>query len=401
VSRSARAPFAGGDADSRSPFISRDGSVVVFSSTASDLVPGQEDRFNTSDVFLWDRRTGRTTLVSRAHASRTRAGTGQSLLGGVSADGNVVAFDSNSPGLVARQLDPKGNRDVFLWDRRTGATALVSHNGLRPSRAGNELSRFSSMTPDGAFIAFDSYASDLVLPIRDLNAKPDAFLYERRTGRISLLGRTGGGQPLISVNGRFAAFVTEATALAYSLVLLDRATGNALEIASSGQTLPFLRGLSEDGRWLLLASDAPDLVPGQIDQEDTSDLFLFDRVARQLRLVSHVPGDPLRTTGRDVQFARLSPNGRWAAFQSDSPLLLPAAGPDPILNVFLYDRTTEDAALVSRSASDPGQGGNGPSSGLLDVLDGGIVAFASQASNLVARDFNFGNIDVFVYVPPD
>ncbi|HEY9422725.1 MAG TPA: hypothetical protein VIW92_15025 [Thermoanaerobaculia bacterium] len=382
VSRSARAPFAGGNHHSESPRISRDGSVVAFTSYASDLVPGQEDRAGSSDVFLWDRRTGRTTLVSHVHGSRTRAGGRDSRLGDVSADGNIVAFQSAAPDLVARQRDTDETFDVFVWDRRTGVTSLVS----QPARVGDNFCYVGSLSPDGALLAFGC-----------LGLNPDAYLYERRTRRISPLGRAG-GPILISANGRWAALVKFVTA-ADSIVLLNRATGEALEVApaSAGSVLPL--GLSDDGRWLLFRSDAPDLVPGQVDDEDSTDLFLFDRVSRQTRLVSHVPGDPLRSTGRDVVFASLSPNGRWVSFQSDSPLLLPAAGPDPVTNVFLYDRTTEDATLVSRSAADPDRGGNAPSSGQMAVINSGTVAFASQASNLVPRDFNFGNSDVFVYVP--
>lgn len=393
VSRSARAPFAGGDADSRAPRISRDGSVVVFNSLASDLVPGQEDRAGTSDVFLWDRLTGRTTLVSHAHASRTRAGTGDSQLGDVSADGDVVAFNSTAPGLVARQQN--GGFNVFAWDRQIGATALVSHHGLRPSRPGNGISSFSSMSPDGAFIAFESSAADLILPVRDRNAQFDAFLYERRTGRTSLLSRRfGGRRPLISANGRWAAFSSyeKEGGVEASVVLLDRANGHTLVVTppSRGSALPL--GLSDNGRWLLFNSAEPDLVPGQIDEEPFSNLFLFDRVSKEIQLVSHVPGDPLRPLGRGLVGARLSPNGRWVTFLSDFPIAF-------LANVFLYDRTTEDLTLVSSSPRDPGQGGNAQSSGPV-VISSGLVAFASQAANLVPRDFNFGNYDVFVYIPP-
>lgn len=380
VSRSTRAPLAGGDADSRAPRISRDGSVVAFNSLASDLVPGQEDRPGTSDVFLWDRRTGRMILVSRAHASRARAGTGDSQLGDVSADGNLVAFNSTAPGLVARQQNV-GFGNVFVWDRRTGATALVSHHGLRPSRTGNGFSSFSSMSPDGAFIAFESGAADLVLPIRDRNAQTDAFLYQRRTGQISLLSRKAGGlRPLISANGRWASFISieREGGVKGSVVLLDRANGRTLVVAPPHPGFPQPLGLSDNGRWLLFRSDV-------------NDLILFDRVSRETRLVSHVPGDPLRPLRRGLDSIRLSPNGRWVTFLSDFPIPL-------LANVFLYDRTTEELTVVSSPPSAPGQGGSSQSSGPV-VINSGLVAFASQAANLVPRDFNFGNYDVFVYTP--
>lgn len=406
VSRSTKAPFAGGDAASLQPRISRDGSVVVFTSLAGDLAPGQEDRGGTSDIFLWERRTGRITLVSHAHASRVRAGTGHSFAADVSADGNFVVFDSLAPALAPRQQDTNQSNDVFLWDRRTGSTVLVSHHGLRPARTGNAVSFFSSMSLDGAFVGFYSRASDLALPTRDVNGRYDAFVYERRTGRISLLSRAGGtvsgSFPLLSADGRWAAFLglkqrhTGRTAM----VLLDRANGGTVEVDLAGDidgfALPL--GLSDDGRWLLFSSDSPRLIPGQVDTDTgiTDDLFLFDRVSRQVRLVSHVPGDPLRASGSHVNDGRLSPDGRWVAFRGDATLLPDPASPQEIV-VYLYDRTTEEVTLVSRSASDPSQPANGTAFEQV-VVNGGTVAFSSQASDLAPRDFN-SRIDVFVYAP--
>jgi Tol biopolymer transport system component len=405
VSRSTRAPFAGGDADSEEPRISRDGNFVLFHSLAGDLAPGQEDRGGTYDVFLWDRRTGRTTLVSHARASRVRAGTGLSFVGDVSANGDFVVFNSTATGLAPRQQDINQGVDVFLWNRRTDSTVLVSHNGLRPARTANVPSLFTSMTPDGAFVAFEGSASDLALPTPDGNGQNDAFVFERRTGRIALLSRAAGSFagafPLISADGRWAAFLGVKrlqSGFQSSMIVLDRATGGAVEVDLSHDVDGFAQplGLSDDGRWLLFSSDAPDLVPGQIDAGITQDVFLFDRASRTVRLVSHVPGDPLRASGRDVNNGRLSPNGRWAAFQSNAPLL-PDPGSPQVTTIYLYDRTTEDVTLVSRSAFNPPQPANGESFEPV-VVDSGLVAFASQASDLVPRDFN-AFFDVFVYVP--
>lgn len=402
VSRSTGPGFAGGNGNSEEPRISRDGGVVIFHSQAGDLVPGQDNRGGTFGVFLWDRRTGRTTLVSHAHASRTRVATGRSFVGDVSADGNVVAFTSTATDLVRRQRDTNNVSDVFVWDRRTGATALVSHHPSRASRTGNGASLFSSMSADGAFIAFDSAAFDLAVPVLDLNSLNDAFVYERRTGRVSLLSRAGGAfsgrSPLISANGRWAAFIAgNRDQTRESIVLLNRATGGAIGIAPSTPRVNRLHGFSDNGRWLLLSSDAPDLVPGQTEDVLDVDLFLFDRVSREVRLVSHVPGDPLRAAGRAFE-GHLSPDGRWTAFTSSSSLLLPEAAFPPILNVFRYDRTTEEVTLVTRSAFDPSRGAHSESFEPV-VINSGLVAFTSQAGNLVPRDFNSGLMDVFVYVP--
>ncbi|HSG38644.1 MAG TPA: hypothetical protein VLE27_03305, partial [Thermoanaerobaculia bacterium] len=401
VSRSNAAPLAGGNDHSLAPRVSRDGSAVAFISRAGDLAPGQQDRGGTFDVFLWDRRTGRTTLVSHAHGFPNRAGTGQSLLQDLSADGNIVVFNSTAPGLAPRQREVNGEEDIFVWDRRTNATALVSHDAARPSRTGNAASFFSSISPDGGFIAFSSLSSNLVAG--DRNGRNDAFVYERRTGAVSRLSGASGAHrisiPLISTGGRWAAFISgdDRQVLDQRVVLADRATGDTREIIPSTHRVFSLPGLSDDGRWLLFVSDAPDLVPGQRDGALTEDLFLFDRVTREIRLVSHVPGEPLQAGESGAFKGRLSPNGRWVAFESES--LLPT-DPRGITNVFLYDRTTEEVILASRSLFDPPQGGNWRSFDPV-VIDSGRVAFASQASDLVPGDFNFLDTDVFVYVPEE
>jgi hypothetical protein len=68
--------------------------------------------------------------------------------------------------------------------------------------------------------------------------------------------------------------------------------------------------------------------------------------------------------------------------------------------VFLYDRTTEDVTLVSRSALNPPYSGSSNSFQPV-VINSGLVAFTSAADDLVPRDFNTFLSDVFVYVPEE
>jgi len=408
VSRSSASPATAAvaaNAASEAPTISRDGNYVLFVSWATDLVAGQKDLVGTYDVFLYDRRTGTNTLVSRSRGSRVQTASGTSTPGGLSADGSVVAFTSLATDLVPQQ-DSNGIYDVFTFDRRTGTVSLVSRAAAprRPGRTGNDSSFFSSMSPDGAFIAFDSAATDLAAGVADANRSGDAFLFQRSSGKIALLSRTGGGsgpagggeRPSVSADGRYATFLDRNR----SAVLLDRASGQLVAAGPPSVPPGSAPGLSDDGRYVLFSSARPDAVPGLDDRNQEPDLFLFDRVSRERRLVSHVPGSPLETGERGAFDGHLSADGRYVVFYSLAPDLLP--GTSPLFgSIFLFDRTTGDVALVSRSAVSPSRSAHGYSLEPVVSAHGGFVAFTSYAPDLVPRDFNGSNPDVFLYVPDE
>src|SRR5262249_54317956 len=84
------------------PSVSKDGRYVVYTDTAANLVSGQvTDSRTASDVFLLDRTTGTTKLVSHAYASNLTTASGTSQNAVISGDGNWVAYVSNSDDLVA------------------------------------------------------------------------------------------------------------------------------------------------------------------------------------------------------------------------------------------------------------------------------------------------------------
>jgi Tol biopolymer transport system component len=404
VSRSSASPATSANAGSEAPIISRDGNSVLFASRATDLFAGQQDSVGSYDVFLYDRRTGATTLVSRLRDSRVQAANGGSIPGGVSADGNVVAFTSLATDLVP-QRDSNEIYDVFWFDRRTGTVTLVSRaSPPRTGRTGNSSSFFSSMSPDGAFIAFHSAATDLVPGAGGTNQQGNAFLFQRSSGKVTLLSRAGGTSgpartgehPVVSADGRYAAFLSPSGTR--NVVLLDRVSGKVFQVGTTHAPPGVEPGLSDDGRYVLLSSERADVIPGQSDTNGQPDLFLFDRVSRKTTLVSHVPGSPLRTGERGAFGGRLSADGRYVTFFSLSPDLSPELSRISA-NVFLYDRTTGDVTLVSRSALFPSRGGNGGSLEPAVSATGGFVVFTSFASDLVTGDFNGASPDVFLYVP--
>src|SRR5919201_3693062 len=134
--------------------ISANGRYVAFSSTASNLVPG--DTNLAPDAFLYDRSTDAFTLVSTGLGGAPARGTSSNPT--VTADGRRVAFASFAPNLVADDND--GATDVFVRDLASGITlrASVAMDGGDP----NGASQLPAISPDGSDVAFASKASDLV-----------------------------------------------------------------------------------------------------------------------------------------------------------------------------------------------------------------------------------------------
>jgi Tol biopolymer transport system component len=144
---------------------------VTFQSQADNLVVGDTNLSPLSDIFVHDRQTGTTTLVSVD--SNGIQGNGDSTLPSISADGRYVTFQSQADNLVVGDTNLSPLSDIFVHDLQTGITTLVSvdSNGIQ----GNGDSSAPSTSGDGKFVAFDSDA-DLVADDNGLFS--DIFVYE-------------------------------------------------------------------------------------------------------------------------------------------------------------------------------------------------------------------------------
>lgn len=196
---------------SHEPDISADGRFVVFRSNASDLVKG--DTNGKEDIFVHDRRTGITTRASLRSSGAQANDDSESPI--VSADGRIVVFESEATNLI--RGDSNGFVDVFVHDRVTGRTRRISRHS--DGTAGNGSSSSARTSADGRFVAFRSNATNLVG--NDANGKADVFIHDRATGRTRLVSRAWDGQPsdghswtsAIDPYGRFVVFESEATNL--------------------------------------------------------------------------------------------------------------------------------------------------------------------------------------------
>ena len=193
------------------PAISADGRYVAFESAASNLVAG--DTNHTTDVFVRDLRSGTTQRVSVATGGTQANRNSDSPA--ISADGRYVAFDSYGSNLVPG--DTNENYDVFVRDRQSGTTERVSV-ATDGTQANND-NYSPAISADGRYVTFQSDASNLVPG--DTNGTWDVFVRDRQSGttqRVNVAtdgtqANSGSDSPAISADGRYVAFASYASNL--------------------------------------------------------------------------------------------------------------------------------------------------------------------------------------------
>lgn len=327
-----------------------------------------------------------------------------SYLAAVSASGRFVAFVSSAGNLVAG--DTNGLEDVFVRDRLLGRTERVSVSSSGAQATGGAGQ--PAISANGRFVAFSSAASNLVPG--DRTGHSDVFVRDRQRGttvRVSVgVGGHGANDdsytPALSADGRSVAFLSAASDLVagdgngYTDVFV--ATASGIRLASVGlggaaaDNHAFAPALSDDGRIVVWSSRATTLVPG-------NDGALAHVYARDLagyatsRVSVGVDGEADGESGLNGQ--AVSADGSVVAFSSDATNIV-ATDQNGHRDVFVRDLSTGVTTLASVHSD--GTQGNVDSSYIhLDLsADGRLVAYASAADNLVDGDTN-GYVDSFVY----
>jgi len=383
--------------------ISGDGRFVAFE-TVSQLVGSDTD--TNTDVYVRDLRARTTERMSVR--SNGAAANGDSGYAAISANGRFVSFWSEATNLVPR--DDNAHQDVFVHDRRTGATTLVSVSSRE--RQANGDSSGSAISANGRYIAFGSAATNLVK--HDSNGYDDLFVRDTETGTttrvtVSSSGRqadAGVGFPapgMISADGRFVVFDSVATNLVKQdsngvrdVFVHDVRTGRTVRASVDGRERQANAGsgasaISATGRCVSFASDASNLV--RHDENPVSDVFVRDLRSGKTQRVSvsssEVEGDDASV------YSSISATGRFVAFDSNAENLI-ASDTNTASDIFLRDRERGKTRRVSVSRTR--EQGNGYSQLPYLSADGAFVTFQSEATNLVPNDTN-ATTDVFVRGP--
>ena len=275
---------------------------------------------------------------------------------------------------------------------RAGTTERVSV-GVGGAQA-NGVSQAPSLSADGRYVAFDSLATNLVGG--DTNGASDVFVRDRATGKIERVSVGPGGTQAngdsglgrISADGRFVVFASNAPNLVPDdanglgdVFVRDRQLGTTERVSLRPDGREFdsftmAAAISADGRAVAFSAE------GQI--------FVRDRGAGTTTLAS-VADDGTPANDGCLQPA-ISADGRYVGFASFATNLAPGAGGN-FAGVFVRDRRAGTTTLASVGL----HGAPADSASWWPSLsaDGRHIAFASLARNLVAGDTN-NRADVFV-----
>ncbi len=422
---------ASGSIDGSLPSLSADGRFLLFDSRSGSLCP--EDLNECSDVLLRDLSVPVTELVSRAALSMpTGDAYADSIIGNqaMDASGRYLVFTSESGDLAPG--DTNKASDIFVCDLQVGSNTLVSINQAGTG-SGNGASSGASISANGRYVVFTSFAGDLVP--NDTNELTDIFVRDLETGATRLVSaRATGESPTstshdasISADGRYVAYlssysdtqVTGSAAKTHGNALLrDLVTGTtrlivantyptSLQISPDGRYVSFFQTISSAGNKLSVfdaqtgliqllgtrvvansfSGDGTKLV--YIDYLNLTNYLVVVDLAQGTNVTMALgPGNSSRSQALSV-----GSDGRWATVSIRVPDVGP--GTNQIENVCLCD--IRNANLVLASVNQTGTaGGNGASIRPRLSSDGRYVAFRGTASDLVANDVN-GLSDVFLF----
>ncbi len=398
-----------GTADSSLPSISGDGRYVAFMSYAVDLVPN--DTNNRHDIFMRDIQAGSTSRVSITNTGQE--GDGTSVTPVISSNGRFVVFGSSSSNLVPD--DTNNTFDIFVKDLQTGLLTRenTSSNGQQANN--NSNGAVYDISADGRYLAFSSLADNLVP--NDNNGQSDIFLKDRITGITSRESTSSSGlqannpsrEPSISKDGRYIVYLSYASNLINNdsnnncdVYVRDRLTGttNRVSIANTdgqGNGCSSEPSISGDGSKVVFKSSATNLVAQPItipaDFPDMNNIYLRNLTDNTTTLISMGANGQSGDSYSD--YAKISENGRFITYTSLANNLIDSN--NSVVrnsNIFLWDSLTGKNKQINNSYNgalvNEGSYNSAPSA------DGALIAFMSYASNLVPNDLGRA-ADIFVY----
>jgi Tol biopolymer transport system component len=352
-----RSTGTGGNDTSQENVISGNGRLIAFESRADNLVPNDENE--EIDVFVHDRQTGKTRRVSVSSAEEEADG--QSYEASISGNGRWVAFTSTAPLSAA---DKNGAPDIYLRDRKTGKTKRVSV--ASDGSEGDDYSEHAEISASGRFVAFRSAAG---LVGSDDNGSDDVYVRDRKTRKTRLVSLDSDGQqtsasdthddPFVSSDGRFVMWYSNSATLVPNdenkfpdIFVRDRKRGRTTRVTLDSQDGEIAQGgydasMSANGRFIAFESEDDEIVPN--DGNPNSDIFVRDRVRGTTKRASVWEGKP--EPNDFVGYPRISDDGRFVSFCT------PATNVDRNFSgddLFVRDMKGRTTKLISVPASEDG-----------------------------------------------
>jgi large repetitive protein len=390
------------------PSLSQDGRFVVFESNRA-LIDGKNVHYN--EIYIHDRLKGTTELVS--YGMNGAYGNGDSRQPMISANGEFVAFSSRASNLVSG--DTNGWDDIFVRDLTNGLTERITlaTNGDEP----DDGSYLPTISGDGRYIAYESYATNLIEgePVAN-DSGAHVYLYDRATKQTIRLSTPNGtpiiaSSPQLSANGEYLAFSSRSEQLVTGdenndedifLYHIKTSQYERVSLTAAGeesQGWSRYPAISADGYYVSFASDALDLVPGTEDYGYKERIYLRNRLTNTTELITNGLNGA-EPDGYSYNSA-VSDDGRYVSFESDANNLVEGDFFDPERfqeyqnDVFVYDTVTKrtERVVFPLTGEYPDEFSGAPAiSG-----DGRAIAYLSDASNLV----NDPNASQGIYVTSD
>jgi Tol biopolymer transport system component len=356
ISPAGNGPFA--SEEDSNPIISTTGQLVVYAAalkSALGVNPGQ--------VYLWNAATKSNSLIS-ADWQGARPGMGASDYPVLSADSRMVFFQSSATNLIVGEVN--GIPQIYVRDLAAGANRLITVNAKGQMATNGSWGGFS-VSGDGQIVVAD--CSDDSIIEGDQNREMDVVLWDLAANRNELIS------------------------------IRDDTVANR---SPSGQSSMTPRCISQDARFVVYASLANDLVPG--DTNLANDVFVRDVSTGSNYLVSanYQTGQPANASS---DYATISADGRYVAFLSNASDLVPRDN-NNYADVFLRDLWSGQTKVVTRNrqTGDPSSQPVGRSSAPANPIvtpDGRWVVYLSSAADLVTWPAGFpitaGNVMVYAY----
>lgn len=364
--------------------ISGNGRYALFSSSATNLVPGVSPAFG---LYVRDLRTGRTDLVSRADDGTPLTSLTEEA--GISGDGRYIVFAAEANGVF----------NVYVRDRVKGRTAAVTTGTATDGDAGSSYQ--PAISADGRRIVFMSSRTDVVPGAPVTPNTRNVYVTDRVTGATRLISVGADGQaaqgdserPTISADGRKVGFASRAGNLLptadggtagllrpryTTLYATDLDSGTTVVAAldpdgSPGSADPTLR-LSPDGRYAAYALSAAPLPGGKARTE----LFVNDLRTNRVRSI-RTSTNPDAICWADPS-AAITANDRWIYFSGGCSDTIIRAG-QAHYDLYRQDLRTGRTELLSTTPD--GKPHDGAAADPFVTENGRTVLFGANSPDLV------------------
>ena len=356
-----------GDSSSLGVATSKDGRYVAFISYATNLVPGSYS--GAAGVFVRDTQTNTTTRVLANDGSIPQGG--DAIRVAMSADGTVVIFSSQATNLVSKPT--YGNINVFAYDRVHGGVTLVSADASGNPANNSSGQGGLSVSGDGRFVAFESLATNFSSNTLDSPQIYVSDRLLGTTTLIGLAYDGGPAprayHPAISEDGHYVAFSSAAQLTAtppnssfqvyrYNLEsgameLVSADAGGAIGDANSGEAVnmndPTMQpAISADGRYVMYQSTASNLVTSVLNH--THSWFVTDMVTGTTANATY----SMATLGPIPASGALSSDGQFAIFATAADVTYTGCPEDRAGGVFMRDLVNNTTSMLSIDNADQG-----------------------------------------------